>query len=126
MQALRESEDKYRTLVEKSPDAIAIIQGNKSVFANEPFLEMSGYESDKEVIGSAITGYLVPQSRAMVRDGAFAREREEKVLERYEVKAKKDGYFFEAELFVGLITHHGEIARQAIIGDITRRKLAER
>jgi PAS domain S-box-containing protein len=126
MQTLRESEDKYRTLVEKSLDAIAIVKGDKFVFVNKAFLEMFGYESDKEVIGSAITDYLAPQSRALVRNRGFARERGERILEVYEVKAKKkDGSFFDVELFVGLITFQGEIARQGIIRDITQRKKME-
>jgi PAS domain-containing protein len=35
MQALRESEDKYRMLVEKSLDAVALVKGERLVFINK-------------------------------------------------------------------------------------------
>ncbi|MCK4224407.1 MAG: PAS domain S-box protein [candidate division Zixibacteria bacterium] len=88
---------------------------------------MFGYESDKEVIGLTITDYLASQSRTLVRNGAFVRERGERVLESYEGTAKKkEGTFLDAELFVGPITFQGKLARQAIIRDIAQRRLVDR
>ena len=41
-QALNESEQKYRALVEQANDGITVIQDEKIVFANKRFAEMTG------------------------------------------------------------------------------------
>jgi GAF domain-containing protein len=42
-EALKESEEKYRTLVEGSVPGIVVLQGNRIVFTNQAFADISGY-----------------------------------------------------------------------------------
>ena len=84
-QALAESEDKYRSLVEESFDGIFIQKGQTILFANKRLNEMLGYEE------GALTGqdhWVVyhPDSQALTKERAQARLRGDEVLRRYEVK----------------------------------------
>ena len=59
-QELRESEERYRTLVERNPYGIQEIDRvGRIVFANEAHHEMYGYEKN-ELIGRSIADFLVP------------------------------------------------------------------
>ena len=45
--ALKESEEKYRTLVEQSVQGVIVIQDNRIVFTNKTFAKISGYGIDE-------------------------------------------------------------------------------
>jgi PAS domain S-box-containing protein len=73
--ALRESEERYRTLVEHIQDGIFIIQNGVITYANPPLAQIAGYTAD-EITGKNFENMIAPQDRKMV-------------LERY--KARLDG-----------------------------------
>ena len=56
-EALRESEEKYSTLVEMSGDGIMLFQSGKITFANRRFYEMFDYD-ESDVIGKNVLGVL--------------------------------------------------------------------
>jgi len=62
---LRESEEKYRTLVEHSQDGVFIVQDGRLVFYNKAFAEMTGYD-EPELIGRPIAETIAPEDREMV------------------------------------------------------------
>lgn len=59
---LKESERKYKTLVEEINDGYFVIQGKQVVFANNAFCAMHGY-SARAVIGKRFSTFVAPQSR---------------------------------------------------------------
>lgn len=61
-EALRESEEKYRTIVDNIADAIVIIQGEVIKYVNKSAIEMSGY-SMKEFIGKPFLEFIHPDDR---------------------------------------------------------------
>ena len=67
--ALRESEEKYSTLVELDDDGIILLQSGKTIFANRGFYEMFGF-SESEVLGRYILSskYLTGVLGAMSKD----------------------------------------------------------
>jgi PAS domain S-box-containing protein len=48
--ALRESERRFRTLVEGSIQGIAVFRGHRAVFANDAFARIGGYQSPADVL----------------------------------------------------------------------------
>ncbi len=48
---LRESEEKYRTVLESSLEAVSIISDSRMVYVNDYFLKLFGYDSRAEVLG---------------------------------------------------------------------------
>ena len=60
--ALRESEERYRKVVEQSHDAIYIHQGTKFVFVNDRVLICSGYSKD-ELYGMNLLDLIHPVTR---------------------------------------------------------------
>jgi len=123
---LRESEEKYRKLVESSVDGIAIVQRTEFKFANQAFLDMFGASGAEEVIGHNFTELVSREHRDLVMQRGLDREQGKDVPNRYEFRAlRQNGTEFDVEISVGPISHEGDPAWQAILRDITQRKQAE-
>ena len=125
-EALRESEAKYRKLVEDSGDGIAIVSEREVKFVNRRLSEMFGYQSETEMVGRTFTDFLSPEYRNIMLERGLAREIGSDVPDRYDFKGiRKDGTEFDAELSVSRIEYQGRVARQGVVRDITARKRAE-
>jgi PAS domain S-box-containing protein len=60
---LQRSEESFRMLAEKLPDAIAIHRGGKFVFCNRAMVATLGYASEAELLGLPIMDVVHPESR---------------------------------------------------------------
>jgi PAS domain S-box-containing protein len=126
--ALRESEERYRTLFETAPDAVGVFDTQlKLIMANRRAVEMFGYNNSAEMIGLSAFDIIAPQLRARVRSNA------KRVLEMggmppvESIGVKKDGTQFAVESSATLIGD-AQGKPMAILGvtrDITERKLIE-
>ncbi len=123
-QALRESQDRYRTLVEESFDGIFVQKAAKIVFANSRLCEMLGYDKG-ELEGKDHWVVYHPSYQELTRERAQARMRGEYVPSRYEVKLlRKDGTSFDGEISARAIRFGTEPGIQVWVRDITERKRA--
>jgi PAS domain S-box-containing protein len=124
---LRESEERYRNLLEAAPVAIVVHVEGKMAFVNPAGLRMVGAESRDRVIGKPAIEFIHPDGRAR----ALARlERmlagEKGLYPAEEVFLKLDGTPVDVELIATPVVFEGKNAIQSIVTDITRRKKAER
>ncbi len=124
--ALRESEERYRTAIECSNDAVTIVQGNVRVYANQKFLEIFGYDRLEEVIGQPPYLVIHPDERDRVSEFGERRQRGEPAPSRYDFKGiKKDGTIVHIEVSAAKVTYRGQPASLSYLRDITDRRAAE-
>jgi len=122
----RESEEKYRTLVEQADDGIILVQDAVMKYVNPRMAELLG-TTVEEITGSLIVDYIDPVDIEKVTGRHRRRLAGEDLPSIYEVLLKRsDGRSVETELNVGVITYHGKPATQVIIRDIAERKRMER
>lgn len=124
---LRESEEKYRMLVEAFPHGVCILQDGKVAFANPAALEMYGFKSPEEFIGKNDMEPVAEQDRKRLQGYLRARlEGKPGVPDHYDAMMKrKDGSVFPAEVLVNLIKYRGRPARQVIVMDVSSRRRSE-
>jgi PAS domain S-box-containing protein len=123
-QALRESENKYSTLVEKGNDGIVIMQDGLFKYANKKLVELAGFSED--VIGKPFIDFVLPEYREKVAEYLKKRLSGEDVPSNYEiaiVSAKSDP--IPAEISASLIEYDNRPAVMAIVRDISKRKKNE-
>lgn len=90
-EALRESEQKYSTLVEDALIGVYIIKDGIIEFANDKFAEIYGYEKN-ELIGMQSLDLVHPEDRPMIEEMRENRLKGQKVLSEYEIRGlKKNG-----------------------------------
>ena len=65
---VRESEERYRTLVELAPDGIIVHDNDKLLFANRAAAAILGTDTPEDVIGKRITDFLYPGDGHFVED----------------------------------------------------------
>jgi len=122
---LKESEERYRQLVEKSPETIAILSEGKIVFMNAAGTELAGMDDPEELTGKPYLDFVHPDFRETVRT-RVERALEGEPAELFEEKLlRPDGSAIDVEAVAIPTTYEGNPAVQSIIRDITERKEAE-
>lgn len=125
-QALRESEEKFRGIVELANVGIAIVQDARFRFANQHWASMLGYTVE-ELLGTEFMPYCTPEERDRIVGYYTRRTRGEPAPTRYEtVMLHKDGTRVYAEVSVGMIPYEGRQATFVFLRDITQQKRAQK
>lgn len=124
---LRESEAKYRSIVESSHSGILIVDNNYKIkFVNNKLSEILGY-SREELINLDFRELLPPKSLELVVDNYIKRQRGEVVPTRYEFNVRrKNGELRRIEIISTVITEGNDgINTIAQLLDITKQKRME-
>jgi PAS domain S-box-containing protein len=125
-EALRESEERYRRIVETAQEGIWIIDiNNRTAFANRKMAEMLGYTAD-EMVGSPLDAFL--DESAKVAAAAEVKRRRQGLKKRHDTELRrKDGTTLWA-----IVSKNAMFDREArytgtlwMVTDITDRKHAE-
>jgi PAS domain S-box-containing protein len=127
-EALRRSEEKYRSLAEHSAQGIAIFQNARLVFVNPSMCQMLGYSAEE--LMSLSTAQLLDTVHPADRPQAVARAQKlmagHVVAHRSEYRTlRKDGSVRWLESFITPIDYEGRPAYLSTTLDITERVQAE-
>jgi PAS domain S-box-containing protein len=124
-QAMRESEERYRALVEQSLDGIFLIdpETKQILQANQAYQKLLGYTA-AEFVGLTLYDVVIADhesidantERILAAEHYFISERQHR---------RKDGSLVDVEVSVSLISYGGKRVLYAIVRDITERKQAE-
>ena len=66
--ALKESEERYRQLVELSPNGIVVARGERIVYINAAGAKLLGASSAQELLGRRVGEFICPEARTTVTD----------------------------------------------------------
>jgi PAS domain S-box-containing protein len=125
-EALRESEEKYRTVVNSANDGIAIIQDEIIQFANPRLAQMGGY-TPEEINGRPFADFLHRQELRGVQEVYTGRMNGQKVPDKYELLLhRRNGDVLFVEVNSSLVTYRNRPAVLIIIRDATERKRTEK
>ena len=124
-ESLRDSEMKYRSLVENAQECIFIAQDWRMVFLNHVVIETLGY-TEQELLLMPLADIIHPLDRQMVFDRHTKRTDGESVNSTYPLRfVTKNGTVRWGDLNATLITWEGKPAILNFLNDITDRKRAE-
>jgi len=125
-QSLRESEERYRTLVELSPDPVVVHAGGTIVFVNTAAVQIFAAQSTEDLIGRSMMEMIHPDYRLIVQDRLLQMSMEGKRTPITEEKfIRLDGTAFEAEVAAMTFLWRGKSAIQVVMRDVTERIKAE-
>jgi len=123
--ALRESEERYRRLVELSPDGIAVAQAGRVVFVNAAMVRLRGAKGPEDILGQPCTDGVHPESGPLV--GQQVRQTLEAGESTPFVEAtllRVDGTSIDVEVATVPFGYQGQPAVEFIVRDITERRRA--
>jgi len=127
-EAVRESEQKYRALVEQSLQGIIIFQDFQIVFANPMAAEIAGLtvESLLALSPEDIKTFIPAEERAVILQRFEDRLAGKPVQHNYELRLmRQNGNEFWLNMFISQIEYLGKSAIQVVFIDITERKRTE-
>jgi len=125
-EALRESEARYRALLEYAPVAVFINRNDRVIEANLACLRLFGMSSKQQVLGKSPYELFHPDCHDAVRDRIrLLRERGEAVPLLGERIVRLDGTPVEVEVSAAPFMDRGVNAIHVVLSDITDRKKAE-
>jgi PAS domain S-box-containing protein len=120
--SLRESEERYRQLIELCPDGIFVQADYRFVFANQAALKIFGAKTTEELFGKPILDLICPAYREIVtarieqlRQGLPVPPIEEQFL-------RLDGTVIDVEVAAIPFIYNGQLAAQVVVRDISERK----
>jgi PAS domain S-box-containing protein len=124
--ALHNSEERYRSLVDLSPDALFVLFEEKIVFINSAGVKLFGASSPDNLMDKALRQLIHPgewksvqnRMRRLREPGKRAAFVEQRIV-------RLDGSIVEVEMTAAPLLFEGKHAAQVIVHDITERKQAE-
>jgi len=124
-EALRESEEKYRYLVERANDGIAIVQDTLIKYVNPRLAEITGYTVN-EITGTPFTDYIYPDELPRVIDYYKRRMAGENVPSTYETAVRhRNGTKIDVQFNASIIHYQEKPAAFAIVRDMSERNRLE-
>ena len=126
--ALRESEERYRLLVQLSPEAILIANGSGIVFANPAAcrLFLGSDEDARLLLGRSLVSLAAPNCRPQVQHVVDALAQGQPVISGEEEAQRQDGSTVDVAVTRVAFTYRGEPAVQMVARDISERKRLEK
>src|SRR5664280_477867 len=124
-EALQDSEEQYRLVVENAKESIIITQDMKVVFVNSAAIGMVGYS--KEILTpKSFTDFIHPDDLNMVVDCHIKRLKGEEVPPVYSFRViGQDGTVIWCEINAAVIQWKGKPATLNFLNNVTEHKLAE-
>jgi diguanylate cyclase (GGDEF)-like protein/PAS domain S-box-containing protein len=125
-EALRESEEKFRLLIENAPDAIYVHADARFIYLNHSAVNLFGAETADHLIGSSIMDRYDPDCHGMITKRLHDLYEERKKLPIVEqVYLRVDGSSVPVEAHAVPIPYNEKNAALTFVRDITDRKQAE-
>ena len=124
---LRESEQRFRTIIENAPIAISIGRQGKLLFANSAYVHLHGYTSEQEVLGHFTLDFVAPEDQQISSERASQREEGRYQYDTpYELLGlRKDGTRLHLLVALTRVNLPDGPANIAFIQDFTSRKQSE-
>ncbi len=124
--SLRESEERYRRLVELSPETIVIHDGERLVYINMAGAKLLGANRPQDLMGRSIFDFLPHDNFNSTQAQIPDPKNEQQSVDLIEQKLTRlNGEVIDVEIVGIPATYQGQAAIQIIIRDITERKRFE-
>ncbi|MBD3165140.1 PAS domain S-box protein [bacterium] len=123
---LRQSEEKYRTLIDSIQDGVFILRDGIFAFANDALADLVGYDRE-ELHGQPFPPFIAPEDRDMVKQRHARRMRGEEVPSTYEFRLlHKDGSTrVHVNMSTSVLQFEGRPVAIGTLKDITERVRSE-
>lgn len=119
----KESEDQYRSLVDLSPDIIAVISDQTFYYINEAGSRLIGADGPADILNQNVSKFTSAENIRRVREETYGSTSGE----RFELTVYRlNGEEIELEISAMPILYGGRMAIQLVGRDITNRKKAEK
>jgi PAS domain S-box-containing protein len=122
-EAMRASERRFRELIERSPDGIAVYRDRSLVYVSPAFVSYLGYPSAEALIGMRLSDLVETPDGDTVTQRIRASISPDGVPRRLEERLRRlDGGSLIAELLALEVEFEGSPATLVIVRDVTERK----
>jgi two-component system, sporulation sensor kinase A len=123
---LRESEERYRVLVDNSPEPIVVYQDFVIVFANPAALQLMGADEPQQLIGQHVSRFMNPEDMSILLEQLYRLRETGKVCDIFEkrlIRCDREVIYVECKAVP--IEFLGTKSVQLLFRDMTARKKAE-
>jgi diguanylate cyclase (GGDEF)-like protein/PAS domain S-box-containing protein len=125
-QALKDSEQSFRNLIELSPEAISVVRDGVNHYVNPAAIEMFGALDADQLIGKPALGWVHPEFRATFLQGFTPERPKDDWVHTFEaVFLKVDGTPFDVSVQSKLLVYGGHPAIYMSMRDITQSRKAD-
>ncbi len=123
---LHKSEERYRTLVELSPDAIFVSVDGENVFSNMAGVKMLGANSREDIYQMDILDFIQLDTKALTEQHINGIINGEDILSMSDQKITRlDGKCIDIEAVSSIVPYRGKNAVMCVARDISERKRTE-
>jgi PAS domain S-box-containing protein len=124
--ALRQSEERFRTVIDAAPVAIALSRAGHTIYANDTYCQIFGYTNLAEVYDTPFLNRITPVESEYLDDIVQQQHEPSRALPAFETTGQhRDGTCFPVYVEATRIELLDGPAELAFITDVTERKRAE-
>lgn len=121
-----EEQERYKSIVESSPDGVAVHQDGVVVYANREMLRILRAREKSQVVGKPVMQFVTPQNADLVRQrisGLLHKGQPAPMIQEQFIAV--DGKHVDVEVGGSPVTFNGEPAVQVVVRDLARTRRAE-
>jgi diguanylate cyclase (GGDEF)-like protein/PAS domain S-box-containing protein len=126
-EAIKESEARFRNLVEHSPQAVALHAEGRLLYANPTCADLLGYASTEELIGEPMLRFITRETSGRFVESLVSLSRTAARAPTVEIQFRpaNEGRILDVEVTSVPVTYNGRAGVLSILHDVTERKQLE-